>query len=350
MDWTKPGRLDRFRFVRVGWPTYEEIGEVWAGSCKYTENMLSDLYVGGQATLLGTVDLGDDMLRAYSVSSLGGEEARTCHFTMTASADQTAYTSAVGKSQVTLYGMLKVLSDELTDETLTVAAGTDPVAWAKAACEERHLRVSAEAYGEGLPGDVVFDAGTSYLSVVNRLLSAAGYASAKTDAYGRVVMGPYRDPSGRPLAFSLGEAGGGLLCSPDVTRTRASSSVHNVVTLTGTDAEGAPLRAQARNDSAASRWSTVSRMRVVSRYEQVADVTTQAALQAKAEAYLREEAMLVETVELEHFWRPFEMGDAIGLELPSYGISGSFSAKSRTVELSPGMRCATTVRRFVDIG
>ena len=300
--------------------------------------------------MLGTVDLGDDMLRAYSVSSLGGEEARTCHFTMTASADQTAYTSAVGKSQVTLYGMLKVLSDELTDETLTVAAGTDPVAWAKAACEERHLRVSAEAYGEGLPGDVVFDAGTSYLSVVNRLLSAAGYASAKTDAYGRVVMGPYRDPSGRPLAFSLGEAGGGLLCSPDVTRTRASSSVHNVVTLTGTDAEGAPLRAQARNDSAASRWSTVSRMRVVSRYEQVADVTTQAALQAKAEAYLREEAMLVETVELEHFWRPFEMGDAIGLELPSYGISGSFSAKSRTVELSPGMRCATTVRRFVDIG
>ena len=82
----------------------------------------------------------------------------------------------------------------------------------------------------------------------------------------------------------------------------------------------------------------------------MADVTTQAALQAKAEAYLREEAMLVETVELEHFWRPFAMGDAIGLELPSYGISGSFSAKSRTVELSPGMRCATTVRRFVDVG
>ena len=123
MDWTRPGRLDRFRFVRVVWPTYEEVGEVWAGSCKYTENMLSDLYVGGRATLLGTVDLGDDMLRAYSVSSLDGEEVSTCHFTMAASADQTAYTSAVGKSQVTLYGMLKVLSDELTDETLTVAAG-----------------------------------------------------------------------------------------------------------------------------------------------------------------------------------------------------------------------------------
>ena len=350
MDWTDPGRVDAFRFVRVAWPTYEEVGQVWAGGCRYTENMLSDLYVGGQATLLGTLDLGDDMLRAYSVSTLRGESVTTCHFTMMASADQTAFKAASGQSTATLYGMLKVLSDELTDETLTVAGGTAPVAWAKSACEARHLRVSAAPCGRGLAGSLVFDAGTSYLSVVNRLLSAAGYAAARTDAYGRVVMAPYRDPSEVSPAFTLTEGGGGLLCSPEVTRTRASSSVHNVVTLTGTDAEGNPLRAQARNDSAASPWSTAARGRTVSRYEQVADVTTQAALQAKAEAYLREEGMLVETVELEHFWRPFSMGDALGVELPSYGVAGRFSAKSRTVELSPGMRCATTARRFVEMG
>ena len=350
MDWTRPGRVDAFRFVRVAWPSFEEVGQVWATGCRYTENMLSDLYVGGQATLLGTLDLGDDMLRAYSVSTLGGETVRTCHFTMLASADQTDFKATAGKCTATLYGTLKVLSDELCDETLTVAAGTDPVAWARSACEARRLPVAAQAYGGALAGALVFDAGTSYLSVVNRLLSAAGYASARTDAYGRVLMAPYRDPSGAAPAFSVDEAGGGLLCSPEVSRTRASSSVHNVVTLVGTDADGNPLRAQARNDSASSRWSTAARGRVLSRYEQVADVTTQAALQAKADAYLREEGMLVEAVELEHFWRPISVGDAVRLELPSYGLEGAFSVKSRTVELSPGMRCTTTVRRFVDMG
>lgn len=348
MDWTRPGRVDAFRFVRVAWPSFEEVGQVRATSCKYTENRLADLYVSGQATLAGGVDLGDDMLRAYSVSTLGGETVELCHFTMLASSDRTEFGAAVGSAQATLYGTLKVLQDEPLDETLTVPGGTDPVAYAASMCETRLLPVSAQAYGRGLAGALVFDAGTTCLAAVNGLLSAAGYGSARTDAYGRVLMSPYRDPSGKAPAFAVSESGGGLLCSPQVTRTRASSSVCNVVTLTGTDADGAPLRAQARNDAAASRWSTASRRRVVGRYEQVADVTTQAALQAKADRMLREETMLVETVELEHFWGAFSVGDSIALDVPSYGLDGSFSSTSRTVDLGPGMRCTTSVRRFVE--
>lgn len=350
MDWTDPGRLDRFRFVRVSWPSYEEAGEVAASGCTYTENRLSDLFAGGTATLPGGVDLGDDMLRAYSVSTLRGETVELCHFTMMGSADITEFRAAAGSASVTLYGVLKVLQDEPLDETLTVAAGTDPVAYAASACAARLLPVSAAACPQRLAGDLVFDPGTTWLAVVNRLLSAGGFESARTDAYGRVVMAPYADPSGKAPAFTVGEGGGGLLCSPTVQRTRALSSVHNVVTLTGTDADGMPLRAQARNDSPLSRWSTASRHRVVGRFEQVADVTTAAALSAKAAAMLKEETMAVETVELDHFWRPFSVGDALALDVPSYGLVGTYSSTSRTVALSPGMRCTTSVRRFVDAG
>lgn len=349
MEWTKPGRIDAFRFVRVSWPGFAELGEVRATDCEYAVNRLSDLHMSGSATLPGGVDMGDDLLRAYSVSTLGGETAEICHFTMMCSSDETAWKSTGGTTDVTLYSTLKVLQDELTDETLTVPKGTDAVAYARTMCEDRGLTVQADEGGAALAGALVFDPGTTRLSVLNRLLSSAGFASARVDAYGRVVMTAYSETSGKTPAIELTEAGGGLLCSPEVNRTRDTSEVCNVVTLTGTDADGNPLRAQARNDSETSRWSTVGRGRVISRYEEIQDATTQAALESKAANYLKEETTVVETVELTHFWQAFEVGDAIRLALPSYGLEGTYSTTSRKVTLGPGMKCVTSARRFADL-
>lgn len=350
MDWSEPGRIDTFRFVRVSWPGFEEIGEITEiQSCSYTENRLSDLVVSGKATALGPLDLGDDMVRAYSTSTFRGESVETCHFTMLASSSGTSFAATSGTDQLTLYSTLKVLADEVTDETLTVAAGTNPVAYARQLCEARELPVSCAPWSGALPGDVVIEPKTTILGVVNRLLGTAGYASATVDARGRVVMAPYEDASGKAPTVLFGQGGAGVLCSPDVKRTTNLSTVRNVVTLVGTDAEGNPLRSQARNDSPSSRWSTASRHRVVSRYEEVTDVTTQSSLDAKAQAMLREETMAVETVELQHFWWPFSVGDAAAVELPDYGISDSYSTTSRAVTLGPGMRCTTSARRFVDL-
>lgn len=351
MDWTKPGRLDTFRYVRVSWPGFAETEDISASvrSCIYTHNRLADLAMSGSLDMVGALDIGDDMVRCYSTSTLGGETVETCHFTMLAGADTTTFSAATGTTSVDLYGVLKVLQDELTDETLTIAAGTEPVGKAAAICKARSLPVSAAPHAGTLTGALVFDPGTSYLSVVNSLLGAAGYAAASQDAYGNVVMAPYEDASGKAASCKVSEAGGDLLCSPDVTRGRSWSDVCNVVTLTGSDADGNPLRAQARNDDAASKWSTKTRGRVVSRYEEVSDATTQAALETKAANYLREETMKVETVELQHFWRPFSVGDAIEVDLPGYGVQATYSTTSRKVSMTPGMRCTTSARRYVDL-
>ena len=349
MDWTRPGRRDSFRYVRVAWPSMEEVGALEVASCEYTENALSALKVGGKAELPAGLDLGDDMIRAYSVSTLGGERAEVCHFTMSACSEAADLRGPAGSAQATLYSALKVLRDEGADQTLTVPEGADPVEEAARICRERHLRVSAAPYGRGLRGPMVFDQGTDYLSVVNGLLGAAGYSSAGVDAWGSVTMEPYVDPSGRPVAARVGEGGQGLLCSPSLRRSFDLSSVPNVVTVVGEDSEGRPLRAQARNDSPSSRWSTASRRKTVTRFERVDGVTTQAALDSKARALLREATMAVETVELTHFWADFPMGAAVEVRLPGRGLDAAYSATSRRVSMSPGMRSVTSARRFVDL-
>lgn len=59
--------------------------------------------------------------------------------------------------------------------------------------------------------------------------------------------------------------------------------------------------------------------------------------------------MAVETVELTHFWADFPMGAAVEVRLPGRGLDAAYSATSRRVSMSPGMRSVTSARRFVDL-
>ena len=352
MDWTRGGRTDSFRYVRVSWPGFEEVGEVdGVKSCQVEENELSELKVTGSLECAGALDLGDDMVRVYSDSELDGETATVCHGTLLAT-----YTSSDRKPgrvscKASLYSTLKVLQDERLQADLEVPAGTDPVAWCAEACLGRHLPVSAVLpSGVELAEAAPFDAGSTVLSVVNALLDAAGYGSAAVDAYGGVVMAPYEEPSHRSVECTLSERDeGSVLVDAGYTQDLDRSGVHNVVTFAGTDADGNEISATARNDSPSSKWSTVTRRRTVSRYEVVAEPTTQDALQRKSDAALAESTTRADKVTVEHFWAPFSMGSALLVDFPSSGVCDRYSAVKRTCRMAPGMRCQTVARRFVDL-
>lgn len=350
-DWTRGGRVDSFRYVRVAWPSFCEVGEIdLVTGCDIEEDMLSALKVTGTLNVAGDLALGDDLVRVYSTSSFEGVSATVCHGTLFANVPAVERSAGGVLVAASLYSVLKVLQDEVLDETLTVPAGVDPVARAASLVRDRRLAVTATPYGGVLAGDMVFEPGTTVLEVVDGLLDAAGYCTADVDAYGGVVMRPYADPSGCAVAAVLGETGPDTaIVSPGVSREVDRSKVYNVVTVVGADADGNPLRAQARNDSPSSAWSTVSRGRVVSSFEEVAGASTQEALEAKAAAALRESAMVADRVVLEHPWCPFEMGDALRVEFPSLGVCGRYSAVARTRSMVPGIRCTTTARRFVDL-
>lgn len=354
MEWTKGGRLDRFRYVRVSWPDFHEVGEIGSvTSCKIEENALSDLKATGTLSKVGALDLGEsveDMVRVYSVSELDGETATVCHGTFKASVPQSDRSPISVKGDASLYSVLKVLQDEVVDQAVTVSAQEDPIASAGQLCAERSLPVrAAELPGKVMAADKTFDAGTTVLSIVSGLCSLADYVLG-VDAYGGVTMTPYRDPSSRAVTVTFDERSSDVLTEPDYRREMDLSSVYNLVTVVGEDADGNPVRAQARNDDATSPWSIARRGRTVSYYEEMTDKVTQAAAQARATRILRESTMVTDRETIRHLWRPFGMNDGAQVSFPSSGVVGTYGVISRTCEMRPGMPCETVVRRYVDAG
>ena len=96
MNWTKEGRLDRFRYVRVSWPDMAELGEIGnVTGATVTENSLAELKASGSLEYVGPLDIGDDLVRIYSDSKLDGEQETVCHATFFATTPQTDWSGAV---------------------------------------------------------------------------------------------------------------------------------------------------------------------------------------------------------------------------------------------------------------
>ncbi len=350
MDWHASGRRDVFRYYRVTWPDFQEAEEVTnVSDVTIDENMLSTLKVSGTATIAGGWENMDDLLRVYSVSTYGGETETVCHGTfVVVTSDDSATGSGSPTTKANLYSTLKILQDEVLSESI-VLSGADPVATASSIISNRHLPVDMEAYGSKLSTAVSMDAGETLLSYINAILDAAGYGSAGVNAYGWVTMYPYTDPSSKKPVALFGESTGSAVVSPKWTRSMSASTVYNLVTMVGTDSNGNPLRSQAANTDPNSKWSSVSRGKTVSWFEEVSEATTQAALNAKAAAKLRESTTSVETVTLTHNWEPVDIGDAVTLDFPADGATGTYYLKSRKTKMTPGMPCTSEVRRTADL-
>lgn len=353
MDWTKSGRTDRFRYVRVSWPDFEEIGEINnVTSCKVEENALSDLRMTGTLSKIGDIDLGDsveDMVRIYSTSELGSDTETVCHGTFKASAPASSRSPMSVSEDISLYSILKVLQDEVMDDAVVVSTSEDPIVRAGQIAARRKLRSKAAMTpGAILTEDKIFDAGTNVLEIVSELVSMSNYTMT-VDAYGNIIFRPYIDPSQRAVVATFSERGAESLVEPGYRRERDLSGVYNVVTVVGEDSDGNPLRYQAINNDSSSPWSIAQRGRKVSAYVELSDATTQDAVQAEAIRRLKESTMIADSETINHLWTPFEMYDSVRLDFPKSNVSGTYSAISRTCEMSPGMPCQTVVRRYVDI-
>lgn len=120
--------------------------------------------------------------------------------------------------------------------------------------------------GMGLRIAATADTPDNKLGAVNRLLSVAGFRSASTDAYGRVLFRRYLEPAARPIdrTFSEGED---CRVLPDLTDEQDDFDAVNVVHVDFAT-QGESVRGTASDDSPQSEWSTVSTgRRIVKRYQ-----------------------------------------------------------------------------------
>lgn len=351
MRWTQEGRLDKFRYVRVRWPDMSEVGEIAnITGATIEESSLTSLKTSGTLDYVGDFDLGDDLVRIYSDSELDGESETICHGTFLATTPSSTWSGVTRSGQADMYSVLWILQQNKTTETYTVEAGANAVALATelARGNGNNLKVVASTATSCVSTPHTWDAGTSYLEIINWLLDFAGFSSAGIDAYGNVRMVPYVEPADKSPVATFSDTQDSV-SEPGFTHEFDAFEVPNKVTVVCSNAGSEPMVAHAVNDDPENPYSTAARRKLIVRVETVSDIADQQALEAKAKELLRSGMSIVESVEIGHSYQPFEVGDAIEVDYSKAGYTKKLVTVSRVKQMIPGIRCKTKARRYVNL-
>lgn len=250
--------------------------------------------------------------------------------------------------QVELLGKLAILDSASTEKTLTIPAGANLVATAKslieAAGEDRLAVTASSAVSRSA---MVWEPGTSVLTVVNDLLSAAGYWSAWADGAGVVQLQPYQRPAARPRAFEFVE-GDQAVHSADWARDQDLASVPNKVVLVGQGSDDMPaLVGVATNEDPASPLSRQRRGRWITRSETGVEAADQETITALARRRLIDASTPQATLLVSHMPMPLMPND-VG-RFASQGTDASVVLQSVSYRLDPTELCQSNLQEVVDL-
>lgn len=155
-------------------------------------------------------------------------------------------------AQIDLYDKLLIPMVAKTTTTYTVDAGANPVAAAVTALAAAgQTAVTFTPTSETLGVAMVWDAGVTYLRIINDLLAAANYWSLSADGLGSYRMHPYQAPSTRGVSYTSRSGGTGIH-APEFGAEVDLFAVPNRWTSVATsDGDTAPLTATATDYTSA---------------------------------------------------------------------------------------------------
>lgn len=351
MNWTREGRLDRFRYIRVKWPEMTEVEQVEGiATATITENALTTLKVSGTLSYINPIDIGDDLLRIYSDSELDEEKETICHGTFFITTPDSNWSGVTRSGTADMYSTLWILQQNKITETYTVPMNAEAVTLAANLAKGfgNNLNVVATASSKTVNTDHTWDAGTTYLEIINWLLDFAGYSSADVDAYGNIIMAPYVEPADKAASITFSDTQD-TVSESSFSHEFDTFEVPNKVVCICSNADNEGMKAEAVNADPENPYSTVARNKLIVRVEQVSDIANQAALEAKAKELLLSSMSVVESIEISHAYQPFNVGDAIQMDYSKAGYIKKLVTVSREKQMVPGIRCKTKARRFVNL-
>ena len=348
MDWTQPFTAS-YRFMRVDRKTFletEELRQFTQGGT-ITRNADTTTKESGQASIVGGLDIGPDLVRVYldATGEGGGESVALGTFIPTVSSRDVD--GSISESKVTLNGILKQVEDADFDAPVSIAAGGKPVSEAAAILRGCGLEVVADdsdyTLGETWTFGVEQDE-SDKLSAVNDLLDIAGFSSVTVDEYGTAQLRRYQDPSSRAVSHEFVEGASARFLS-QMTDERDTSSVANVVKVIYSTSDATTIGI-ARDNDASSPYSIPSLGREVCKRYEYQDTATQEEADAKALSLLKTEQAVTRTVTMKHIFVPgLTIRDAVDVEFPTGGVSGKFAVRTQDIDLGAGCLVETEVRR-----
>lgn len=345
-----------YRYMRVSRATGDETemltGIRQGGSIE--RNSDKGTYESATVDFVGSLGIGNDLLRIYMDAQFDdGTSASEALGTFLPYVPSRSFSGTVSTGKVKLYGRLRELEEDAFDGPVTIAAGTKAVQAAADIARGAGLGVVADPSDYALTAPLTLGMGDDErkLDAVNQLLGLAGFASARTDAMGRVVMERYSEPADRTPTIRLIEGEGTTLLT-DGEDERDASDVGNIVQAVFETTDETVI-GSATDDDPRSEWSvTAMGRRIVKRYsysdlpEGDTAEARQRAADAKAAELLRTQAAVTRRVTVTHSYEPCWAGQAADLDSPSAGVSGRFGIRTQKIDLGDGCMVEAELRRY----
>ena len=249
---------------------------------------------------------------------------------------------------VDLSSPLAVPDADCVDSTFTVKAGTNLVGLAADILYEtglKHLSITPSTAVAS--SDMIYDPGKSKLTIVNELLSAAGYWSAHPDGAGQIHLDPYMRPAARGVAFDFRE-GARAIHLPEWEREQDMAAVPNkVVFVSQGSADKAALVGVAVNNDPSSPYSYPSRGRWVVETRTGVEAADQESITAQARRRLIDVSTPSAAITLQHMPVPIQPNQVVGFT--SQGHSAKGVVKEIEYTLDPTALVKTKLLEVTDL-
>lgn len=251
---------------------------------------------------------------------------------------------------VELHDKLTILDQVTVTETYTLAAGVYAIDAAVALIHdagETNLAVTESS--ATLTAARTWEAGTSYLTICNDLLSSAGYHTLYMDGWGQYLIRPYKAPHLRPVVETF-EDGATCIYHPEFVIEQDIFEVPNrVVAVSAGTEDEAGLSATAENVNPDSPYSYSGRGdRWVTKVYTGVEATDQAALQTYADAQLVSLSSPALSTVLSIAPIPVALLDAVRFRSTVAGVDDLFVVDKIDFNLSPTKLATIDIRRVVD--
>lgn len=195
--------------------------------------------------------------------------------------------------------------------------------------------------------DRTWEAGTSYLSIINELLAEINYEEIWFDNNGFARLSPFVRASAENIAHVLDGSDVRSMILPEYTDELDIYDAANVFicVVSSPDREEA-LVSTAVNDNPESPLSVQRRGRRIQRYIKINDIASQEELDAYAQRICWESMAFGETLRLSTALKPgWGVNDVVALHVDDH--SGIFLSSGWQMELAAGGTMSHTLRRVV---
>lgn len=192
-------------------------------------------------------------------------------------------------------------------------------------------RIAVTESAATLRSAMTWDAAESKLTIINDLLSAAGYWALWCDGSGQFRVEPYVLPQDRPVAYGF-QSGEFSIHKPDWGREQDLSNVPNRFVVVGEGTDKVPaLSAVATNEDPESPFSYQARGRWISRSEIGAE-GSQAVLNALAKRRLSDAMSPVAKLDVTHAIVPLDPGQVIDFQSSTHSAQATIQRMTYRLE------------------